>query len=142
MSKSLPLLTPTEQVACCSPLLKEPLGVVAAKLLGDDRGNPVGVLAQLRKRVAEMLDDMGVDVIEADIDVDENVILPETRVTCYGDSARRKFLLYWRVVELFSGLIRWSLLRGVVAQRERRRSPVPGAGHPRAGRAAAPWRAV
>jgi ArsR family transcriptional regulator len=26
MSKSLPLLTPTEQVACCSPLLKQPLG--------------------------------------------------------------------------------------------------------------------
>jgi len=25
MSKSLPLLTPTETVACCSPLLKEPL---------------------------------------------------------------------------------------------------------------------
>jgi hypothetical protein len=37
----------------------------------------------------------------------------ETRVACYGDSARRKFLLYWRVVEPFSGLIRWSLLRGV-----------------------------
>lgn len=37
----------------------------------------------------------------------------ETRVLCYGDSARRKFLLYWRVVERFSGLIRWSLLRGV-----------------------------
>ena len=26
VSKSLPLLTPTEQLACCSPLLKEPLG--------------------------------------------------------------------------------------------------------------------
>ena len=26
MSKSLTLLTPTEQVACCSPLLKQPLG--------------------------------------------------------------------------------------------------------------------
>jgi hypothetical protein len=37
----------------------------------------------------------------------------ETRVLCYGDAARRKFLLYWRVVELFSGLIRRSLLRGV-----------------------------
>jgi hypothetical protein len=37
----------------------------------------------------------------------------ETRVLCYGDTARRKFLLYWRVVEPFSGLIRWSLLRGV-----------------------------
>ena len=37
----------------------------------------------------------------------------ETRVACYDDAARRKFLLYWRVVEPFSGLIRWSLLRGV-----------------------------
>jgi hypothetical protein len=37
----------------------------------------------------------------------------ETRVVCYGDSTRRRFLLYWRVVEPFSGLIRWSLLRGV-----------------------------
>src|SRR4249920_763257 len=31
MSKSLPLLTPTEQVACCSPLLKEPLGANEAR---------------------------------------------------------------------------------------------------------------
>lgn len=37
----------------------------------------------------------------------------ETRVLCFGDAARRKFLLYWRVVEPFSGVIRWSLLRGV-----------------------------
>ena len=37
----------------------------------------------------------------------------ETRVLCLGDPARRRFLLYWRVVEPFSGLIRRSLLRGV-----------------------------
>ena len=37
----------------------------------------------------------------------------ETRVLCFGDAARRKFVVYWRVVEPFSGLIRWSLLRGV-----------------------------
>ena len=37
----------------------------------------------------------------------------ETRVLCFGEAARRKFLLYWRVVEPFSGLIRRSLLRGV-----------------------------
>jgi len=43
----------------------------------------------------------------------------ETRVLCYGDAARRKFLLYWRVVERFSGLIRWSLLRGVKRAAER-----------------------
>jgi hypothetical protein len=43
----------------------------------------------------------------------------ETRVVCYGDATRRKFLLYWRVVEQFSGLIRWSLLRGVRRAAER-----------------------
>lgn len=37
----------------------------------------------------------------------------ETRVLCFGEDARRKFLRYWRVVEPFSGAIRWSLLRGV-----------------------------
>jgi hypothetical protein len=37
----------------------------------------------------------------------------ETRVACYGPAARRKFLFYWRVVEPFSGLIRWSLLHGI-----------------------------
>ena len=37
----------------------------------------------------------------------------ETRVLCLGPSARRKFLLYWRLVEPFSGAIRRSLLRGV-----------------------------
>jgi ArsR family transcriptional regulator len=31
MSKSLTLLTPTEQVACCSPLLKQPLGADEAE---------------------------------------------------------------------------------------------------------------
>jgi len=43
----------------------------------------------------------------------------ETRVACYGDAARRKFLLYWRAVEPFSGLIRRSLLRGVRRAAER-----------------------
>jgi hypothetical protein len=37
----------------------------------------------------------------------------ETRVLCLGKSARWKFLVYWRVVEPFSGLIRRSLLRGI-----------------------------
>jgi hypothetical protein len=38
----------------------------------------------------------------------------ETRVLCFGESGRRRFLLYWRVVEPFSGLIRRSLLQGVL----------------------------
>jgi hypothetical protein len=43
-----------------------------------------------------------------------SVLSTETRVLCFGNSARRKFLLYWRVVEPFSGLIRRSLLRGIL----------------------------
>ena len=43
----------------------------------------------------------------------------ETRVLCYGEAARRKFLLYWIVVERFSGLIRRSLLRSVKQAAER-----------------------
>jgi hypothetical protein len=43
----------------------------------------------------------------------------ETRVLCLGDAARRRFLLYWRVVEPFSGVIRWSLLRGVRREAEK-----------------------
>ena len=37
----------------------------------------------------------------------------ETRVACFGEAARRKFLLYWRLIEPFSGSIRRSLLSGV-----------------------------
>jgi len=37
----------------------------------------------------------------------------ETRVACFGEATRRKFLLYWRLIEPFSGAIRWSLLRGI-----------------------------
>jgi hypothetical protein len=52
-------------------------------------------------------------------DPDVTELSTETRVLCYGDAARRRFLLYWRVVERFSGLIRWSLLRGVKRAAER-----------------------
>jgi hypothetical protein len=45
---------------------------------------------------------------------DASVLSTETRVLCFGKSARRKFLVYWRVVEPFSGLIRMSLLRGIL----------------------------
>jgi hypothetical protein len=46
----------------------------------------------------------------------------ETRVLCFGEGTRRKFLVYWRVVEPFSGLIRLSLLRSV---RRKSLSPLP-----------------
>jgi hypothetical protein len=43
----------------------------------------------------------------------------ETRIQCFGDSARRKFRLYWTFVGPFSGLIRRVLLGGVRSRAER-----------------------
>ncbi len=40
----------------------------------------------------------------------------ETRVFCFGETARRRFRLYWSLIEPFSGLIRRDLLRS--ARRE------------------------
>jgi hypothetical protein len=42
-----------------------------------------------------------------------SLLATETRVACTDDSARRKFLLYWRVIAPFSGFIRRSMLKGV-----------------------------
>ena len=49
----------------------------------------------------------------------------ETRVLCFGKTARRKFLFYWTLVEPFSGLIRRSLLRAV---KKNSLSPLAGRG--------------
>ena len=43
----------------------------------------------------------------------ETEVSTETRVLCFGPSARRKFLLYWTVIEPFSALTRVALLEGV-----------------------------
>jgi len=37
----------------------------------------------------------------------------ETRVLCFGSSARRRFRLYWALIAPFSGAIRMGLLRGI-----------------------------
>lgn len=42
----------------------------------------------------------------------------ETRVECFGDTARRRFRRYWRLIAPFSGLIRVALLRGVARRAE------------------------
>ena len=39
------------------------------------------------------------------------LLCTQTRILCFGDSARRKFKLYWMVVGPFSGLIRREMLR-------------------------------
>jgi hypothetical protein len=46
----------------------------------------------------------------------------ETRIQCFGASARRKFRTYWALVGPFSGFLRRSLLLGVRRQAE---SPTP-----------------
>jgi len=37
----------------------------------------------------------------------------ETRVLCFGARARRLFRIYWSTIEVFSGAIRMSMLRGI-----------------------------
>ena len=44
----------------------------------------------------------------------------ETRIQCFGASARRKFRAYWFLVRPFSGVLRRSLLRGVQERAEAR----------------------
>lgn len=41
------------------------------------------------------------------------VLTTETRILCFGKRARRLFGLYWRTIEIFSGAIRMSMLRGI-----------------------------
>jgi len=40
----------------------------------------------------------------------------ETRVRALGPVARRRFRLYWLLIRPFSGLLRWSMLRGIAAR--------------------------
>ncbi|MEP6767315.1 MAG: hypothetical protein ABJC61_01510 [Acidobacteriota bacterium] len=42
-----------------------------------------------------------------------SVLSTETRILCFGNRARRLFGLYWRTIEIFSGAIRISMLRGI-----------------------------
>lgn len=48
-----------------------------------------------------------------------SLLSTETRVRCPSDATRRRFLLYWRVVGPFSGLIRREILRAVKREAER-----------------------
>lgn len=50
---------------------------------------------------------------------DGSLLATETRVACTDASARRKFLLYWRVIGPFSGLIRRLMLDQVKRTAER-----------------------
>jgi hypothetical protein len=44
---------------------------------------------------------------------EKSLLTTETRVKCFGPSARRKFRLYWALIAPFSGAIRTGLLRGI-----------------------------
>ncbi|MCA1726987.1 MAG: hypothetical protein LC722_04870 [Actinobacteria bacterium] len=51
----------------------------------------------------------------------------ETRVRCVDDGARRKFSMYWGLIRIFSGWLRWDLLRTIARDAERPRT-APTAG--------------
>ncbi len=47
----------------------------------------------------------------------------ETRVQCLGTGARRRFRIYWATIEIFSGVIRMAMLRGIRDRALSRRKP-------------------
>lgn len=47
------------------------------------------------------------------ISAESSVLSTETRVLCFGTAARRRFRIYWATIEIFSGLIRMAMLRGI-----------------------------
>jgi hypothetical protein len=48
------------------------------------------------------------------------ILSTETRVRCGDPATRRRFMRYWRIIRLGSGLIRWSVLRHMRLEAERR----------------------
>lgn len=52
-------------------------------------------------------------------------ISTETRVLCTDPRSRRTFRRYWRIVRLFSGLIRIEMLRAIRREAERARDEAP-----------------
>ncbi len=52
----------------------------------------------------------------------QSEVSTETRVLAFGAAARRKFRIYWTVIESFSGLTRRAMLRGI------RRAALEGGG--------------
>jgi hypothetical protein len=54
-----------------------------------------------------------------------STVVTETRVACTDADARRKFMLYWRLVGPFSALIRRVMLRRIKQDAENRARPSP-----------------
>jgi hypothetical protein len=61
-----------------------------------------------------------------DTDGSSTNLSTETRIACFGPSARRKFRLYWAVVGPASGALRRSLLRSIADRAEHRPLPLRG----------------
>jgi hypothetical protein len=55
-------------------------------------------------------------------DGDQTLLSTETRVLCYGRSARIQFRLYWTLIGFFSGLIRKEMLGMIKRNSERQQS--------------------
>jgi hypothetical protein len=53
-----------------------------------------------------------------EVSADSCEVWTETRIVCFGASARRKFRMYWTLVGPFSGTLRRDLLRGVASRAE------------------------
>jgi hypothetical protein len=51
------------------------------------------------------------------------ILSTETRVRCGDPATRHRFIRYWRIIRLGSGLIRWSVLRHIRLEAERRSRP-------------------
>jgi hypothetical protein len=46
----------------------------------------------------------------------ESLLASETRVQCYGESALKKFRVYWFIVGPFAVWIRWQILRAIARE--------------------------
>jgi hypothetical protein len=52
-----------------------------------------------------------------------SVLTTETRVLCLGAAARRRFRLYWTLVEPFSGILRKAMLRSIAERAVEKAGP-------------------
>jgi hypothetical protein len=91
----------------------DPAAVYAAILGADFSRNPVlQVLMGIRAIPAVLLAPRQAFHIEP-VASGQSRLSTETRVRCGDPGTRQRFRLYWRLVRVGSGLIRWALLRQI-----------------------------
>jgi hypothetical protein len=59
---------------------------------------------------------------------EQTVLSTDTRIKCFGSTARWKFRIYWSLIYPFAGLIRKTILRRVKSEAESRSSSSPSLG--------------